>query len=307
MQHCLLRIPRVKTALTLISQLFLYTAFVFGEAPASSDVAWPTKPEPTVQSTIEANDQSFVQAVLEQEISKLDELLSEEFVYVHENGLISTKKQFIENFVPKGYVAAVLKEKEPMRQYNSTVFTISSGHLQLKSDSPHPQETVTHIWAEQKGKWRLVHRHETHRFEPIGKQLSQRGGPNPTMNLRAKPSPELYKTINEREATWVYGMLARNEEKMHELLDDSIRYVHVTGSVTDKKKFMEELRGGYSETYFLDATMRQFGDTVLVLHRAQYKHDGGPEQSPGECMHAWAKRGDRWVHVGRQSTRFEAY
>ena len=94
---------------------------------------------------------------------------------------------------------------------------------------------------------------------------------------------------------------------MNELLDDSIRYVHVTGSVTDKKQFMKELRGGYTETYFLDTTMRQFGDTVLVLHRAQYRHDGGPEQSPGECMHAWSKRVDRWVQVGRQSTRFEAY
>ena len=77
MHHRLLRIPRVKTALTLISQLFLCTACVFGDTPTSPDVAWQTKPEPTVQSTIEANDQAFVQAVLAKGISKLDELLSE--------------------------------------------------------------------------------------------------------------------------------------------------------------------------------------------------------------------------------------
>jgi ketosteroid isomerase-like protein len=160
---------------------------------------------------------------------------------------------------------------------------------------------------EQNGTWKLVHRHESHRYEPIGKQLSESGGPNAAISFAAKPSPELTKTINELEAAWVYGMLTRDETKMKELLDDSIRYVHVTGSVTDKKQFMKELLGGYTETYFLDTTMRQFGDTVLVLHRAQYRLDGGPEQSPGECMHAWAKRGDRWVQVGRQSTRFEAY
>ena len=94
---------------------------------------------------------------------------------------------------------------------------------------------------------------------------------------------------------------------MDELVDDSLRYIHVTGHASSKADFMRELRGGYSETYFLDTTSRQFGDTILVLHRAQYKHTGGPEQSIGEALHAWAKRGDRWVLVGRQSTRFASY
>ena len=290
-----------------VLQVIIGVACATGVTIAAQYEAWKTDPLPAVRSVIEANNHAFLQAVLSRDMQKLNELLSDDFVYVHENGLISTKQQFLEEFVPKGYVAAVLKEKEPMRQYNSTVFTIGTGHLQLKSETPHPQETITHVWAEQSGSWKLVHRHETHRFEPIGKQLSEKGGPNSAIALAAMPPPEVAKLINELEAAWVFGMLARDEAKMEELLDDSIRYVHVTGSVTDKKQFMKELRGGYSETYFLDTTMRQFGDTVLVLHRAQYRHDGGPEQSPGECMHAWAKRGDRWVHVGRQSTRFEAY
>lgn len=302
--------PRIRGLQILrvaVLQVIIGVAYAPGVTHAVPNEAWKTDPLPAVRSVIDANNQAFLQAVLSKDMQKLDDLLSGEFVYVHENGLISTKKQFLEDFVTKGYVAAGLKEKEPMRQYNSTVFTIGNGHLQLKSETPHPQETVTHVWAEQNGSWRLVHRHETHRFEPIGKQLSKEGGPNLTMTLAAKPSAELYKTISELEAAWVYGMLARDEAKMNELLDDSIRYAHVTGSVTDKKQFMKELRGGYTETYFLDTTMRQFGDTVLVLHRAQYRHDGGHEQSPGECMHAWSKRGDSWVQVGRQSTRFEAY
>ena len=307
MDNAKLQIRGLQILRIAVLQVIFGVACVIGVTSGAQNEAWQIDPLPAVRSVIETNNQAFLQAALAKDIQKLDDLLSSEFVYVHENGLISTKKQFLEDFVPKGYVAAVLKEKEPMRQYNSTVFTIGSGHLQLKSETSHPQETITHVWAEQNGSWKLVHRHETHRFEPIGKQLSQKGGPNPTMTLAAKPAPELYKTINELEATWVYGMLARDEAKMAEILDDSIRYVHVTGSITDKKQFMKELRGGYTETYFLDTTMRQFGDTVLVLHRAQYRHDGGPEQSPGDCMHAWAKRGDRWVQVGRQSTRFEAY
>ncbi len=300
-------IHRVRTFSIAIALLLFGAAIAFDVAHGAQNEAWQTNPLPEVKSAIDANNESFLEALLSKDTDKLDELLSEDFVYVHENGLISTKKQFLEDFVSKGYVAAVLKDKEPMRQYNSTVFTIGSGHLQLKSETPHLQETITHVWAEQNGVWKLVHRHETHRFEPIGKQLSQKGGPNHTFDLGSKPSPDVYRIINEHEAAWVYGMLARDEAKMDEILDDSIRYVHVTGSVTDKKQFMKELRGGYAETHFLDTTMRQFGDTVLVLHLAQYRHDGGPEQSPGECLHAWAKQGDRWVQVGRQSTRFEAY
>ncbi len=262
---------------------------------------------PVAQSAIEANEQKFLQAVLAADIPALEALLAADFVYVHENGLISTKAQWLTDFLPKGYVAAVSAPQEPMRQYGSTVFRISTGHLQLKTETPYPPQTVTHIWAEQGGQWRLAHRHESHHGEPIGKQLSLRGGPNLTGELGSKPSPALAKVINEREASWVYGMVTTDAPRMDELVDNSIRYTHVTDHTSDKKNFMRELAGGYTETYFLDTTMRQFGDTVLVLHRAQYRHTGLPEQSPSMAMHAWFKRGDRWVLVGRHSSRFEAF
>ena len=276
-------------------------------SPAGTAAMTAVAPLPAVQSGIAANEQAFLKAVLAKDVAALNALLADDFVYVHENGLISTKAQFLTDFVAKGYAAAELKQKEPARQYGGTVFTVSTGHLQLKSETPYPPTTVTHIWVEQGGKWVLAHRHESHKGEPIGKQLSQRGGPNLTGDLGSKPSPELAKLINEREALWVYCMITRDEARMEELVDDSLRYIHVTGHTSDKAAFMKELRGGYTETYFLDATMRQFGDSVLVLHRAQYRHAGGPEQSPSEALHAWVKRGDRWVLVGRHSTRFEAY
>ncbi len=267
----------------------------------------PFPPSPAAQSAVNANEQKFLRAALAQDTAALDVLLAADFVYVHENGLISTKAQFLADFVAKGYETAVAVLNEPMRQYGSTVFTISTGHLQLKTETPYPVQSITHIWAEQAGQWRLAHRHESHKGEPIGKQLSPRGGPNLTGELGSKPSPALAKLISEREASWVYGMLTSDTARMDELVDDSVRYTHVTDHTSDKKNFMRELAGGYTETYFLDATMRQFGDTVLVLHRAQYRHTGLAEQSPSMALHAWFKRGDRWVLVGRHSARFEAF
>ncbi len=303
-RHPLLFLPALSHGLILGLALSSH-AQVAG--PSNTAALAAVTPLQVVQSVIEANEQAFLKAVLAQDKPVLDTLLAADFVYVHENGLISTKATFLSDFVAKGYVAAELRQKEPVRQYGGTVFTISTGHLQLKSETPYPPTTVTHIWFEQGGKWVLAHRHESHKGEPIGKQLSQRGGPNLTEQLGSKPSPELVKLITEREAAWVYCMITTDEARMAELVDDSLRYIHVTGHTSSKADFMKELRGGYTETYFLDSTLRQFGDTVLVLHRAQYKHTGGPEQSPGEALHVWVKRGDRWVLVGRHSTRFEAY
>src|SRR5882724_1891204 len=130
---------------------------------ASADKAPTVTPLPEVKARVEANEQAFLKAVLAQDTATLDTLLAADFVYVHENGLISTKSQFLTDFVAKGYAAAEFKPKEPVRQYGGTVFTISTGYLQLKSETPYPPTMVTHIWVEQGGRWVLAHRHESHK------------------------------------------------------------------------------------------------------------------------------------------------
>lgn len=86
-----------------------------------------------------------------------------------------------------------------------------------------------------------------------------------------------------------------------------MRYIHVTGHTSDKAAIMKELRGGYTGTYFLDSTMRQFGGTVLVPHLRNIGTRAGRSSPPGEAMHTWVQRGDRWLLMGRQSTRLESF
>ena len=106
-------------------------------------------PLPAVRSAIAEDERAFLGAVLAQDQDTLNTLLADDFVYVHENGLLSTKAQFLSDFVAKGYVAAELDQEEPARQYGGTVLTIGAGHLRLKGETPHPPTTVTHIWIEQ--------------------------------------------------------------------------------------------------------------------------------------------------------------
>lgn len=102
-------------------------------------------------------------------------------------------------------------------------------------------------------------------------------------------------------------MIATDRETMEGLVGDSLHYVHVTDDTSTRADFMEELMGGFTETGFRDTTMRQFGNTVINLHNAHYRHVNEPDQSRSQAMHAWVKQGDQWMLVARHSARFEPY
>ena len=63
-------------------------------------------PAPAINQSIESNEAAFLAAVLAKDSAALEKLLSNDFVYVHENGWVSTKKDFLQNYLPKGYVHA---------------------------------------------------------------------------------------------------------------------------------------------------------------------------------------------------------
>jgi ketosteroid isomerase-like protein len=301
---CVHSFRRLATSLVAIVSL----AAAVQPSPAVDPSVARLAPPPAVNQVIEEGETAFLKAVLAKDTAALGRLLSEDFVYVHENGWISTKASFLRDYVGKGYVHAERMAKDPTRQYDRTVITISRGHLQRTNETPYPVTAVTHIWTEQDGGWRLVHRQESHKGEPIGKQLPpEGGGVNPTHDLGAKPSTELAKVINEREASWVYCMVTADEARMDKLVDASLHYVHVTDFTSTKTMFMKELMTGFTETFFQDATMRQYGDVVIVLHRARYRHTNKPEQSPSVVMHTWFKKAGDWVLVSRHGTRFASY
>jgi hypothetical protein len=274
---------------------------------AESQPAASHPPTEEVRRAIDEAKRTFLTAALARDTARLEALLAPEFVYVHENGAISTKESFLRDYLSLGYVSVADQFSEPIRQYGNAVITISTGHLQLSTETPHPQTSVTQVWLEQNGRWLLAHRQESHRGEPIGRQLPPEGGPNPARQLGARPAPVLEKIINERTASWIYCMLTADDTRMDPLIDESLRYVHVTAHTSSKMNFMDELRSGYSETFFQDTTLRHYGDIVLAQHRARYRHTGKAEQSPSIALHVWFKKAGQWVLVSRHATRFAAY
>lgn len=265
-------------------------------------------PLPEVRAAIDANEAAFLSAALAQDTEAMDALTADEMSYVHENGQVSTKQQFFDDYLSKGYQEAVSVPKEEMRQFCSTVFTVNTGHLRLNGEGEYPTTSITHAWAKKGDQWLLVHRHESHKGPAIGPELPQTGGGNLTDQVGAAPTPEVDAIIRANEAEWVRSMIETDRETMEGLVGASLNYVHVTDHTSTREDFMKELMGGFTETDFQQTTLRQFGNTVIALHNAHYRHVNEPDQSRSQAMHAWAKGSDgKWKLVARHSARFLPY
>lgn len=268
----------------------------------------PVIPDPDVRKAIEQSEQKLVQWVLAGHAPGLQELLADAMSYVHENGQVSTKEEFLRDYLSIGYIDARLEPKEEMRQFGCTVTTVSRGYFRLKGEGEYPTTAVTHIWAKTTaGDWVLVHRHESHKGPAIGALLPQEGGKNNTDRVGAKPSLEVAKIISANEAAWTKAMVDNDPAVMDSLMNDSLQYVHVTDHTSTKKDFMHELSTGFTETDFKGTTLRQFGNTVIALHNAHYRHTDKPDQSRSQAMHCWVRVEGKWQIVSRHSARFLPY
>ena len=84
--------------------------------------------------------------------------------------------------------------------------------------------------------------------------------------------------------------------------------MHENGHVSTKDEFFADyLSRGYQEAVSVPKEiMRQFGNTVIVLFNAHYRHLNEPDRSSSQAMHAWVKP-ERTGQSPPHSSRFEPY
>ena len=121
------------------------------------------------------------------------------------------------------------------------------------------------------------------------------------------PTIDVAKQITLNERAWLKAMVDNDAQTMEGLLHKSLQYVHVTEHTSSYDDFMYELSTGFTGSSFWGSTMRQFGDTVLCLHMANYLHLDGPTQSNSQAMHCWVNFDGSWRLVARHATRFLPY
>ena len=106
-----------------------------------------------------AAEKNWAKSVMALDFKALDEVYSDDLIYAHSNGLVETKKEYLDK-LKQG------KQKYSLIEHQSTktkIFgnaAISHAIVRMKGISPTEtfdrQLMMLHVWVNQGGKWRMV-------------------------------------------------------------------------------------------------------------------------------------------------------
>jgi uncharacterized protein (TIGR02246 family) len=120
-----------------------------------------------------------------------------------------------------------------------------------------------------------------------------------------KPAPDVEKAVSAAESQWRQAVLAGNRSVLANLMADDITYTHSSALTQTKDQFIESVISGstkYQGIDFKTTQMRQYGDTVIVIHDTIIT-----TVQTGVAhlylTHVWSRRNGRWQMVSRQATK----
>ena len=119
------------------------------------------------------------------------------------------------------------------------------------------------------------------------------------------PKPDANKAVLAAEKTFVDAMTKRDKAALEKLLADDLAYVHSSSKTENKGDVIQVVTSGstlYESIDFRDTTIRQYGDVVIVMHKADIK----TKQSGMANLlvtHVWAKNKGRWQLASRHASR----
>jgi uncharacterized protein (TIGR02246 family) len=120
-----------------------------------------------------------------------------------------------------------------------------------------------------------------------------------------KPSPNIEKAVSAAESQWRQAVLEGNRSVLANLMADDITYTHPSSLTQTKEQFIESVVSGstkYQGIDFKTTQMRQYGDTVIVVHDAIITT---VQMGVAHLYltHVWSRQNGRWQLVSRQATK----
>jgi ketosteroid isomerase-like protein len=87
----------------------------------------------------------------------------------------------------------------------------------------------------------------------------------------AEPSAAVKEAVTKAEAAWKDAVIKGDRSSLEKLMADDLSYTHSSGKTQTKEEFIKEATGGalnYKGIDFEDTRMRQYGDAVVITHKA---------------------------------------
>jgi len=127
-------------------------------------------------------------------------------------------------------------------------------------------------------------------------------------NPPKKPAPSIKDVILKLEQDWEDALLKSDVTVLERLYADTMIYTHSSGSVDDKKRYLENIRSGntkYESMKRDEINVRVYGNTALVTCHWQVNvmSAGNKVNTNARYLHVYVRQNNRWQLVAHQATR----
>jgi hypothetical protein len=95
-----------------------------------------------------------------------------------------------------------------------------------------------------------------------------------------------------------------NFDRLEDLFDDELVFVHITGHITTKADWMNQLRTGrfvYNEIEQKEAAVKVYGNTAVLVGKAKFTVNGGSVYHL-VYTEVYTKKNDQWKLVNLHTT-----
>ncbi len=123
--------------------------------------------------------------------------------------------------------------------------------------------------------------------------------------IAAEPSAAARKALMAQEEKFKAATIKGDRSALEALLASDLSYTHSSAKTQTKEEFIQDATKGtttYKSIEFQDEKMRQFGNTIIVTHKAVIS----TVQTGTNNLYiteVWAQEGGHWLMVSRQATK----
>jgi hypothetical protein len=121
----------------------------------------------------------------------------------------------------------------------------------------------------------------------------------------AEPTAAVKQAVVSAQKQWLNAVLKGDKNTLEKLLTADLSYTHSSAKTQTKDEFIQDVAGGgttYKSIEFSDDKMRQYGDTVVLTHKAEI-NTAQAGASHLYITEVWVKQAGGWQMASRQATK----
>ncbi|GAB3516209.1 hypothetical protein GCM10027442_33420 [Emticicia fontis] len=268
--------------------------------PSAHLQAQTTPNNQAVFNELARKDSMLFKVVYDCEVDKLDGILSKDFMFYHDNGLmgVTTGQTFIEfkSGIQKNFCEKGIKLKRQLVQGSLQVISVSkekttqTGVQRFYMGEKLVEESkFSRVWQKQNGKWKMI------------QELDY------LVNTKFALSPKgdvLYNEIAHMDSVMFNAFNAQDQETIKNTFDESLEFYHDKGGLTNYTQNIAATKNLFANNNGLNRKLvegsmevypiKDYGAIQIGEHTFCHKENGRDDCGTFKFMHIWQKKNGVW-------------